>query len=84
LVTSIRVTRGNAIKVECSAHEFMHSWLFVARNPYCAQVDEGGAFRISDLPAGQYRLRAWHPRLGFREAIVTVGAGQDADVVFDF
>lgn len=83
-MTSIRVTRGNAIKVECSAHEFMHSWLFVARNPYCAQVDEGGAFRISDLPAGQYRLRAWHPRLGFREAIVTVGAGQDADVVFDF
>jgi hypothetical protein len=80
----IRVTRGNAIKIECSAHEFMHSWLFVARNPYYALVDEAGAFRIGDLPAGRYRLRAWHPRLGYREAMASVDTGQDAGVVFDF
>lgn len=83
-VTPVRTARGNVIKFECSAHEFMHSWLFVAHNPYYAQADESGTFRIGDVPEGQYRIRAWHPRLGFRETTANVVAGQDAEVVFDF
>ncbi|MHC2295382.1 carboxypeptidase regulatory-like domain-containing protein [Bradyrhizobium barranii] len=83
-VTPVRITRGNVIKIECSAHEFMQSWLFVARNPYYAQVDGRGAFRLGELPPGQYRVRAWHPRLGFREATATVVPRHDVEVVFDF
>jgi hypothetical protein len=84
VVATVRVTRGYSIRIGCNAHEFMHAWLFVARNPYYSLVDERGDFRIDDLPAGHYRLRAWHPRLGLREVAATVSAGRDSRVTFDY
>lgn len=84
LTMQIRSTRGNVVKIECNAHDFMHSWLFIARNPYYSEVDERGDFIISDLPEGQYRVRAWHPRLGYRETSVLISAGQNVQIVFEF
>jgi hypothetical protein len=82
--TVLRVTRGNAIKMECSVHDFMHGWVFVARNPYYVIVDDNGTFRIDDIPAGKYRLRVWHSRLGYRETEVVISAGHESHVEFTY
>jgi Polysaccharide lyase family 4, domain II len=80
----LRATRGNAIQIDCSVHDFMHAWIFVARNPYYSVVDDRGTFHIDDVPAGRYRLRVWHGRLGYRESEVVVVAGRQSHVEFTY
>lgn len=78
------VKREPYVKIECDAHNYMHDYLFVASNPYYAVTGEDGAFVISDVPAGSYKLIAWHPNLGVQEADVTVAAGATANKEFTF
>jgi hypothetical protein len=33
----------------------------VTDHPYFAATDPSGRFTISQVPAGEYRLNAWHP-----------------------
>ena len=61
---TIKLRKGNGIKIECDAHDFMHGFIFVAKNPYFAVVDDNGAFEIGDIPPGSYKIRVWHGQLG--------------------
>jgi len=80
----IKVRRANAIKVECDAHDFMHAWAFAADNPYVAVSKDDGSFRIDGLAPGDYELKAWHPTLGEKSAMISVKAGAPASAAFDF
>lgn len=71
----IKLRRGMGMKVECDAHDFMHAFVFVARNPYFAVVDDKGTFEIKDVPPGEYKIKVWHGVLGEKEAKAKVGAG---------
>lgn len=72
----VKLRKGNGMKVECDAHDFMHSFVFVAKNPYYSVVDENGNFSITDIPEGTYEVIVWHGQLGELEAgDVEVGAG---------
>jgi len=68
----IKLRRGPAMKVECDAHDFMHSFVFVARNPYYARVDDNGEFSIDNIPPGEYTLQSWHGTLGEQKTTVKV------------
>jgi len=37
-------------------------------NPYDAVTDINGSFALTELPAGRYRIKAWHPNLGYAGA----------------
>lgn len=76
--------KSPAMKVECDAHDFMHGFIFVARNPYYAVVGEDGSFKIDDVPPGKYTIKAWHGMLKNQKAKVTVDAGAAASVDFTF
>lgn len=80
----IMMRRGVGMKVECDQHDFMHAWLFVARNPYFAVVDENGEFAITDVPPGKYVVKSWHGRLGEKETTVEVEAGGTAEVTLSY
>lgn len=78
----IKLRKGNGMKVECDAHDFMHSFVYVAKNPYYSVVDENGHFEITDVPAGTYDIMVWHGLLGEIEGgEVTVDA--NGEVTFD-
>jgi hypothetical protein len=81
---TVRLRRGKSVKIECDGHDFMHAWIFVARNPYYAVVDENGEFTITGVPPGTYVVRSWHGRLNEREATVEVTAGGTTDVTFSY
>ena len=81
---TVKLKRGTAMKVECDAHDFMHAFTFVAKNPYFAVVDADGNFSIDDVPPGTYKIRAWHGTLGERKGKVTVEPGGTARVDFTF
>jgi hypothetical protein len=81
---TIKLRRGKIVKLECEAHEFMHGWVFVARNPYYAVVDDDGEFAITDVPPGTYVVRSWHGRLGEKEMTVEVEAGGNVKASFSY
>jgi len=84
LEKEMRNRKGNVIKLECDQHDFMHSWTRVVEHPYFAVVDDAGAFKIDGVPAGKYKLVAWHPILGEQTAEVTVAAKGSAKADFTF
>lgn len=84
LEKELKIRKGNVIKLECDQHDFMHSWTRVVEHPYFAVVDDGGAFKIDGVPAGKYKLVAWHPILGEQTAEVTVAAKGSAKADFTF
>jgi len=53
------------VEVRCNVHPKMHAFILVSENNYFATPDERGDFEINGLPAGRYKLHAWHE--GFPE-----------------
>ncbi|MFL5637941.1 MAG: carboxypeptidase regulatory-like domain-containing protein [Gemmatimonadaceae bacterium] len=70
------------IEVVCEQHPWTHAWIAVLDHPYYAQTTANGSFNIPDVPPGKYRVRAWHPSLGFADDSVVVTAGQPANIAF--
>ena len=80
----VKLKRGVAMKVECDAHDFMHGFVFVAKNPYYARVADDGGYTIDNIPAGKYKVMAFHGSLGTQKGKVTVAAGANQTVDFSF
>ncbi len=72
---TIKPRRSILLRINCEAHNFMFSWGLAAENPYAVVVNSDGTYEIKDIPAGSYKLKAWHPTLGIQNADVTVAAG---------
>ncbi len=79
---TVKLKRGVGMKVECDAHDFMHGFVFVAKNPYFAKVAEDGSFKIDNVPAGKYTIKVWHGTLKGAKDKVQVAAGGTANVDF--
>lgn len=47
----------------CNIHDWMLAYVLVVDTPYFAKSGSSGIAQINNLPAGEYELRAWHPRL---------------------
>jgi plastocyanin len=48
----------------CNIHPQMSAQIIVRDNPYFATAAKDGAFRIAGLPAGEYKVIAFHERSG--------------------
>ena len=68
------------IKVQCDAHGWMHAWWISQDHPYYAVTDANGAFKLADVPPGDYELEFWHETLGKQTQKVSVQAKQEAKV----
>lgn len=62
----------------CNIHDWMLAYLLVVDTPYFAKSNDKGVARIDNMPAGEYELSAWHPRLqgAFVVQKVRTGDGQ--------
>jgi plastocyanin len=59
----LKLERSGVIAVGCNIHDGMINYLYVSDAPWVAHTDTNGAVRFSDLPAGEFDVRVWHPRL---------------------
>jgi len=50
---------GTAV-LGCNIHDKMAAWVVVVDTPHHARTAVGGQVRLDSVPAGSYRLRAWH------------------------
>ena len=44
----------------CNVHQEMEAYVLVLQNPFFAQPDSGGKFRIANVPPGEYVVTAWY------------------------
>jgi len=47
------------VKLYCEIHDHMRSAIVVLDTPYFQKTDPDGHYRLTDLPAGQWVLKAW-------------------------
>lgn len=81
-VPEVRFDRVGRVDVFCAIHPKMHCIILVLPNPFFAAADDKGRFAIRNLPAGKYRVRAWHERIPSQLKELVVPA--DGEVKVDF
>lgn len=52
------------VRIYCNIHPQMSGFLLVRDNPFWAHVSADGSFRVADVPAGTWVVKAWHERSG--------------------
>ena len=73
-------TRPALVVIHCEIHADMKAYVLVLDHPFFALPDAGGRFRISEVPAGTYTLKAWHPTQGEQTVQVVVPATGTVEV----
>jgi plastocyanin len=51
------------VKLGCNIHDWMIGYIYVTDAPYFGKTAAEGRVELAELPAGRYRVRAWHPRM---------------------
>jgi len=62
-VKRITFDKPGRVDAFCSIHKAMHCIILVLENPHFVVADEKGHYAIPNVPAGTYKLKAWHERL---------------------
>jgi plastocyanin len=81
-VKRVKFERPGRVDVFCSIHARMSCIVLVRENPFFASTGDDGRYRIPDVPAGNYKLRAWHERLPSQVKDVTVPSRGDVKIDF--
>lgn len=80
---SIRIAKSEVmVQVRCDVHPWMRAYLGVLDHPYFALTGRDGAFRLANLPPGDYTIAVWHERLGRASRKTTVPSKGEARVDF--
>lgn len=64
--------------IYCNIHPQMSALVVVRDNPHFAKASKDGTFRIEGVPAGEYKVRAFHER-GGEGAVASVKVGAVGD-----
>jgi len=75
-------SRPGLIKVYCHLHSQMSASIMVFDHPHFTIPEGDGHFAIADVPAGEYRLSAWHERIGESAKAIVVEAGRTVRIEF--
>lgn len=67
------------VTIGCNIHDWMVGYINIVNTPYYGKTGADGNLQIENLPAGDYRVFAWHPgnRTGVavEQAMTTDGTG---------
>jgi plastocyanin len=81
-IKQVTFDRPGRVDVFCSIHSRMNCVIMVLENPFFATTNEKGGYLIPNIPAGTYKLKAWHERLPSQTKEIVVAG--DGEVKADF
>jgi hypothetical protein len=59
--------KPGVVVLGCNIHDWMIGYIYVSETPFFAKTGPLGTAVISDMPAGEYRVRVWHPSMDHAE-----------------
>lgn len=81
-VPEVTFDQVGRVDVFCAIHAKMHCIVLVLPSAYFVRADAKGRFVLKDVPAGTYKLRAWHERLPSQTKEIVVPAEGEVRVEF--
>jgi plastocyanin len=79
---TLRFEQAGVVRLFCEIHEHMRGTILVLDTPYFTRTDAEGRFRLDDLPAGRFVLKAWIDDDDIREQTVELRDGATANADF--
>ena len=79
----LKMNKDKHFFLQCDQHNFMEADARIVWNPYYTITAMDGTFKIDQIPAGTYRITAWHPYVGEVTREVTIPAGQNVQLDFE-
>jgi len=71
-IERVKFDKPGKVDVFCSIHSRMSCIVLVLENPYFARSNDKGHYAITNVPPGNYKLKAWHERLPSQTKEITV------------
>jgi plastocyanin len=76
---SFKFDQAGVVPVLCNVHPEMSGYIVVVPTPYFAETDTSGAYKIENVPDGQYTVTAWHEGAKTQSKPVPVSGDAKAD-----
>lgn len=76
---SFKFDAPGAVPILCNVHPEMSAYLLVVPTPYFATSDQGGNYKIENVPDGSYTVIAWHEGAKNQSKPVSVSGDTKAD-----
>ena len=81
-IPSVVFDKAGLVTLRCDIHEHMRGLVLVLDTPYFTTTDLDGRFRLTGLPAGKFKLKAWVNSNTTREQPVELRGGSKLHVDF--
>ncbi len=75
--------KPGVVKLYCDIHQHMRGVILVLDTPYFTRTQTNGLYRLEDLPAGKFLLKAWIDDKHVYQKPVELQPGQQLHVDFD-
>jgi hypothetical protein len=70
--------------VKCDVHPWMSAYIATFAHPFFGVSNGQGTVELTNLPAGNFQLQAWHEKYGVQTQAVSVAAGETKQVTFTY
>ncbi len=74
-VVTQKIDKLGEVKLFCDIHTHMNAIILSLDTPYFVRVDKSGGYKLTDLPAGTYEIRVYHPNFTQVTETLTVKDG---------
>ena len=81
-IPSVLFDKPGLITVRCDIHEHMRGLILVLDTQYFVATKSDGHFRLTNLPVGKYKLKAWIDSRTTREHFVELESGSTLHIDF--
>jgi len=76
---SFKFDQAGVAPILCNVHPEMSGYLVIVPTPYFTQTDSSGAYKVENVPDGQYTVTAWHEGSKTQSKPVAVSGDAKAD-----
>jgi hypothetical protein len=81
---SLTPPAADVLQIKCDLHPWMLAHVVVSPTPYFTVTGADGSFQLEGVPAGTWKIEAWHEKFGLKTGQVKVEDGKPATVTFSF
>lgn len=69
---SVTFDKPGHVELFCAIHSHMNAHILILPNEFFTRCKASGDFQLDNLPAGKWKVQAWHPKLGTQVKVVEV------------